>query len=255
MKRLISITLAAILMLSCLSACAGQSGQTEVPDSQIEYDLPEIIRLDGDLEWWSTLHGGVDHWEAIHHANKEIHIDIVDLHVFFSGYYGTMEIVKSIKYIYSQDSDLWTIADQDRVEDKIVNFDQDYLNLLVGKNLSGELGAKTLMGTRLPVSESKSWYEYTATIDAADAQAGTLTVTYDITHYYNHGEDSLNWHDTETMNLEIRGYADDNVCFLASIPFSYTSTIGERTLEYKCEFTLNIVGASIDCDINEDFAN
>lgn len=231
MKRLAAMIFAAVLALLCLSACGESNSQ--VPDSQIEADLTTIMSEDGNLSRAYSDCNGLDHWEASHNVDESAHLDTVTLNLYFdtNSWLGIKEYSMVCVYQYSRDSDLWTLVRRDKAEHLGYSYVDSEFDRIRGQSYYGS-----------DDEGKKTWYEWTVTVEEVDTAAETITLTYDITHYYNDGEDSLNWCDTDTFEFRAYYELDDRpyACIYTDVPFGYTSTTYDgETAEYDCELSIS----------------
>ncbi len=172
MKRTLCIFIVLLLMLPSMAGC---SGQTTVPDSQLELLIADALSGAGRsiLEEESALEeamdvGSLEYWEAEHSADPEAHLDSVYLHLFVSVPTGIFEFVLPCVYQYWRDSDTWTLVSQSEIEERgIVSYNEDYFNSFVGSH-SGSGYCRLTPCT------------WTVSVDEPDYNNCAVTVTYNL---------------------------------------------------------------------------
>lgn len=172
MKRSLCIFIVLLLMLPSMAGC---SGQTTVPDSQLELLIADALSGKGRsiLEGKSALEramdvGSLDHWEAEHSADPEAHLDSVYLRLFVSVPTGIFEFGLPCVYQYWRDSDTWTLVSQSELEEcGIVSYNEDFFNSFVGSHSGSGYCRLT------PCA-------WTVSVDEPDYNNCAVTVTYNL---------------------------------------------------------------------------
>ena len=232
MKKLISLLLCIALLLPCLCACGGKASQ--VPDSQLEYDVSNLYYEMQNNSQYETKSdyisasgvrifktsyknlGNVSDWKATHEVNEDMHLDTVTLDLFFDEWIGTLQFKTTRVYQYSQESDIWSLVDVKNFEYiGITEYKADAFKLIEGEheNIS------------CFVSNGRDYFVLKLTVNNVNVDALTANVTYNIEEYkavrHHHDgtdHDLINtWADTADVNLKIP-YAQGIECI---IPFGY----------------------------------
>lgn len=209
MKRVMSMLLGIAILLSIMSGCASES--TKVSDSQIEYDIPNLVEyLDDEEDFPST--SIFDHWEVAQHTyNKEMHSDTVQLNLYYSTWLATDKYTVNLVYQYSRDNDLWTLIDRNGAEHVDTEFSSDLPDKLEGRTvqITKKLGGLLYINTNCTAA---------VTIQNVDLNADIIEFEYSVMQQTK-GYDST----TEVYTIEKElslWHSYYNLWF--SMPFDYT---------------------------------
>lgn len=209
MKKLISLLLCIALLLTGLCACGGKSSQ--VPDSQLEYDVSNLYHeIENDCSYndvqsfkksYNRL-GSVSGWKATHDVNKDMYLDTVTLDLFFDEWLGTLQFKTTRVYQYSRESDIWSLIDVKNFEYiGITEYNTEQIKSIEGKTFSKENCSDN-------DSFSGRYYDFSIYIESVDPQNLTANVEYSIVKYTSFDfSDELeycdSWNGSADVDIEI----------------------------------------------------
>lgn len=221
--------IALLLAVFLLSACSPHGGndwsgpiserghisEETVPDSLVYSDIDSIYSNFDTFQknLYSNMCCGKAKNIVSHTPDSETHIDTVYVEFCFEFDYCTETFGMNLEYQYSRSDDTWTCIRSENPQLVDVTFDDEFLSGWVFSDSEYKYG--------------DTW-EWNIEIISLDTNAETVTVSYDITNYYN--SDSINWCDTETIPVHINDTApfDSELSFY--VPCGYY--IGEEFYDY-----------------------
>lgn len=246
-RKYLSLLLCIAMLLSVLSACtsdsseeAGSKGESDTPkvsDSQIEFDMPDLLEYlddEEDFPWFEDF----DHWEAVQHTyNEDMHTDTVQVNLFYStSWFETERYIVNLIYQYSRDNDLWTMIGNNGAEYIDTEYPSDLTNKLVGR--FAEATWEVTYGL----------YDYSvitvhASIESIDIAAETMVIEYYITQ-----DGNLICDETETVVLTNQFYLKFDCTLKKSDSFSGGTDKKSGTFDWIIDEDSDATGAYINID-------
>lgn len=238
-RKYLSLLLCIAMLLSVLSACtsdsseeAGSKGESDTPkvsDSQIEFDMPDLLEYLDDEEDFPRF-VDFDHWEAVQHTyNEDMHADTVQVNLYYTTdwYISAKMYTVNLVYQYSRDNDLWTLIGNNGAEYVDTEYLSDLPDRLEGRYARASEDDWGVIYDDTTVSVS-------ASIESVDTVAGTFVIKYEV-----YQDSSLIYDERETFDLAHDWY----YCY---VHFDYTLTDSRGYREPRTEDAFFHVAISED---------